>query len=250
MLDHLARTLRPGFCPGREELSRAAGLGGRGYRISKVLESLEQKGFLRLAPGCSRAITLLRRPDGRPFRFETVWVPMVGLIGASHPRQTATQTDNPFGDEAIELTRSLLRGQDASFALRVSGDSMVDALVNDGDIVILSATADVRSGDMVAARVIEDDGREATTLKYYFPRKRACAPPARQPDAPASAVLPSGTGGGLRQSRTDCAADGTSFGGCQGQGGPPRIDPIAREVERGSLLCLTPLNTPTGGHPS
>ncbi len=168
VLDHLARTLRPGFCPSREELSRAAGLGGRGYRISKILESLEQKGFLRVTAGCSRAITLLRRPDGRPFRFETVWVPMIGLIGASQPRQTATQPDNVFADEAIELTRSLLRGQDATFALRVSGDSMVDALVNDGDIVILSAAADVHNGDMVAAQVIEDDGREATTLKYFF----------------------------------------------------------------------------------
>ena len=168
VLDYLARTLRPGFCPSREELSRAAGLGGRGYRISKILESLEQKGFLRVAPGCSRAITLLRRPDGRPFRFETVWVPLIGLIGASQPRQTATQPDNVFADEAVELTRSLLRGQDATFALRVSGDSMIDALVNDGDIVILSAVPDAHNGDMVAARVLEDDGREATTLKYFF----------------------------------------------------------------------------------
>jgi len=168
VLDFLARTLRPGFCPSREELSRAAGLGGRGYRISKILESLEQKNFLRVAPGCSRAITLLRRPDGRPFRFETVWVPMIGLIGASQPRQTATQPDNVFADEAVELTRSLLRGQDATFALRVSGDSMIDALVNDGDIVILSAVPDAHNGDMVAARVIEDDGHEATTLKYFF----------------------------------------------------------------------------------
>ena len=138
VLDRLARTLRPGFCPSREELSRAAGLGGRGYRITKVLDSLEQGGFIRLARPLCRAITVLRWPDGRPFRFETVWVPVVGLIGASHPRQTATQLDNAFADEAIELTRSLLRGRDATFALRVSGDSMTDALVNDGDIVILS----------------------------------------------------------------------------------------------------------------
>jgi len=168
VLDHLARVLRPGFCPSREELSRAAGLGARGYRISKILESLEQKGFLHMTPGCSRAITLLRRPDGRPFRFETVWVPMIGLIGASQPRQTATQADNVFADEAIELTRSLLRGQDATFALRVSGDSMVDALVNDGDIVLLTAATDLHNGEMVAARVTDDDGREASTLKYYF----------------------------------------------------------------------------------
>ena len=168
VLDHLARTLRPGFCPSREELSQAAGLGGRGYRINKLLECLEQKGFLRLSPGCSRAITLLRRPDGRAFRLETVWVPMVGLIGASHPRQTAVQTDNAYADEAIELTRSLLGGRDATFALRVSGDSMTDALVNDGDIIILAAESEVYNGDMVAARVTADDGREATTLKYFY----------------------------------------------------------------------------------
>jgi repressor LexA len=168
VLDYLTRAMRPGFCPSREEISRASGLGGRGYRVSRILESLDQKGFLRLAPGCSRAITMLRRPDGLPFRFETEWVPIVGLIGASRPRETATQNDNPYADEAIELTRSLLRGQDATFALRVSGDSMVDALVNDGDIVILMAASAVHNGDMVAARVTEDDGREATTLKYFF----------------------------------------------------------------------------------
>lgn len=168
VLDHLARSLRPGFCPSREELSRAAGLGSRGYRISKILDGLEQKGFARLTPGCSRAITLLRQPDGRPHRFDTVWVPLVGLIGASRPRQTATQTDNTFGDEAIELTRSLLGGRDATFALRVSGDSMIDALVNDGDIVILAAAADAHNGDMVAARVVDEDGQETSTLKYYF----------------------------------------------------------------------------------
>ncbi len=92
VLDYLARTLRPGFCPSREEISRAAGLGGRGYHVNKILDSLEQKAYVSLAHGRSRAITLLRRPDGRPFRFETIWVPLVGLIGASHPRLTATQT--------------------------------------------------------------------------------------------------------------------------------------------------------------
>ena len=168
VLDYLARTLRPGFCPSREEISRATGLGGRGYHVNKILDSLEQKGFVSLAPGRSRAITLLRRPDGRPFRFETIWVPMVGLIGASHPRQTATQPDNVFADEAIELTRGLVRGQEDVFALRVSGDSMVDALVNDGDIVVLAAVSEIRNGDMVAARVATRDGREETTLKYYY----------------------------------------------------------------------------------
>jgi len=92
----------------------------------------------------------------------------VGLIGASQPRQTASQPDNVFADEALELTRGLLRGQENVFALRVSGNSMIDALVNDGDMVVLSSTSDIRNGDMIAARVTEDDGREAATLKYYY----------------------------------------------------------------------------------
>ncbi len=168
VLDHLTRTVRSGFCPSREELSQAAGLGGRGYRINRVLEELEDKGYLQLAPGRFRAITLLRRADGRPYRGDTVWAPVVGLIGASQPRQTAVQSDNPFAGEAIELTRGLVGGRDEVFALRVSGDSMVDALVNDGDVVVLTAATEVRNGDMVAARVASDDGQEAMTLKYFY----------------------------------------------------------------------------------
>ena len=168
VLDHLARTVRPGFCPSREELSRAAGLGGRGYRIHKLLESLEDKAYVRLEPGRLRAISLLRTPDGRRFSFHTLWVPLVGQIVASRPLPSTGQLDNPFAGEAIELTRGLMRGQEDVFALRVSGDSMIDALVNDGDIVILSATAEVHNGDMVAARVIGDDGQKSTTLKHYY----------------------------------------------------------------------------------
>lgn len=167
VLDYLTRTLRPGFCPSREEISRATGLGGRGYRVNKILDDLEQKGYVELVPGRSRAITPLRRPDGRPFRFETLRVPL-GLIGASRPRQTATQPDNAFTDEAVELTRGLVPGQEGVFALRVSGDSMVDASVNDGDIVVLAAASEIRHGDMVAARVTGRDGQESTTLKYYY----------------------------------------------------------------------------------
>jgi repressor LexA len=168
VLEYLARSLRPGFCPSREELSRAAGLGGRGYHIKKLLENLEAKGYLELAPGRSRAITLRRTSDGRRFSPDTVTAPLLGRIVASEPLPSAGQLDNPFAGEAIELTRSLVRGHDNVYALQVSGDSMIDALVNDGDIVVLAATQEARNGDMVAARVTGDDGQEATTLKYFY----------------------------------------------------------------------------------
>jgi repressor LexA len=163
VLSHLEDTLRPGFCPSREELSRAAGLGSRGYHITHVLESLAEKDFILLAPGRSRSITLVRRADGRPFSSNTIWAPVVGLIGASLPRDTATQDDNAFADEAVELTRSLVGGRDHVVTLRVSGDSMIEAAINDGDLVVISPSDEIRNGDMVAADV-QGEGR---TLKFY-----------------------------------------------------------------------------------
>jgi repressor LexA len=168
VLNYLIHTLRPGFCPSREELSQAVGLGRRGYHIAKLLDSLADKRYIRLEPGRSRAITMLRRPDGRRFSFDTVWAPLAGQIVASAPLPSVGLADNPFAGEAIELTRSLVRGLDDVFALRVSGNSMIDALVNHGDLVIVSATQEVHNGDMVAARVTGDDGEEATTLKHFF----------------------------------------------------------------------------------
>ncbi len=171
VLEHLARALRAGWCPSREELSQAAGLGGRGYHINSVLESLETKGYVALAPGRSRAISLLRTADGRPFRSSTVWVPLLGKVAAGQPlpgpAALAGQA-GPFEGDAIELTRSLLGGYGDVYALQVSGDSMSDALVNDGDIIVLSETAEAQNGDMVVVRVTGQDGRAATTLKYFY----------------------------------------------------------------------------------
>jgi repressor LexA len=167
-LEFLAARARGGSCPSREEISRAVGLGGRGYRVSRLLDGLEDKGYIRLGRGQSRAISVVRRPDGRPFSIGSVWVPVLGQIVASAPLPSFGQQDNPFAGEALELTRGLVGGSDDVYALRVSGDSMIDALVRDGDFVILNATQEIRNGDMVAARVTGDDGQEATTLKHYY----------------------------------------------------------------------------------
>ena len=168
VLDHLAQNVRRGYCPSREELSRAAGLGPRGYHISKVLDSLAAKGYIEIERNRARAIRLRRTADGRPFSLEARWVPLVGQIVAGAPADVAVQADNPYAGEAIELTESLLGGYENVFALRVKGQSMIDALVDDGDTVILTATTDIHNGDMVAATVTGEDGQENRTLKYYY----------------------------------------------------------------------------------
>jgi repressor LexA len=149
-------------------LSRAAGLGGRGYRINSILKSLDEREYVKLEPGRSRTITLLKTADGRPFRFGTRWIPVAGRIGASHLRETAVQLDDAYADEAVELARGAVPGHENVFALRVSGDSMLDALVADGDIVVLDADAEILNGDMVAAEVTGEDGKAARTLKKFY----------------------------------------------------------------------------------
>jgi repressor LexA len=69
-------------------------------------------------------------------------------------------------DEAIEMTRDLLPSKpDGLFALEVQGDSMIDAMINDGDIVVMRREPEWRNGDMVAVWLKD---REETTLKHIY----------------------------------------------------------------------------------
>ncbi|WP_420627768.1 transcriptional repressor LexA [Candidatus Leptofilum sp.] len=93
-------------------------------------------------------------------------VPMVGDIVAGSPIEVGSGDFSVYDDDdAIELSSSMIPGRkDDLFALRVSGDSMIDAMVNDGDIVIMRPEYNVRNGDMVAVWLSDD----TTTLKYYY----------------------------------------------------------------------------------
>ena len=126
------------------------------------LKRLEEKGLIRRDREVSRAIELLNGQGER--RRRTVAVPLLGKIAAGipipvHPEQVAPE-------ELIELTEDQARGRANLFALRVQGTSMIDALINDGDIVVLEPRETADAGEMVAAW-IEDRGE--TTLKRYYP---------------------------------------------------------------------------------
>ena len=94
-------------------------------------------------------------------------MPGVGQIVASEP---VPIPDDPYfsDDDMLEVTGDMLRGADVAdtFALRVKGESMIDAMVSDGDIVILLRQDTANNGDMVAVWLSE---RGETTLKYYHP---------------------------------------------------------------------------------
>lgn len=93
-------------------------------------------------------------------------VPLMGNIVAGSPIDVGSSDFDVYDDEdAIELSESMIPGRrDGLFALRVSGDSMIDAMVNDGDIVIMRQENTANNGDMVAVWLSDD----TTTLKYFY----------------------------------------------------------------------------------
>jgi repressor LexA len=124
------------------------------------LKALERLGHIRRDREVSRAIELVGR-----VRMRTV--PVVGQIAAGEPipvPSADTWTQQDFEDE-IEVTDQMTHGRDNVFALRVKGSSMVDALVNDGDLVLMEQTSAWDDGDMVAVWLRD---RQETTLKKIY----------------------------------------------------------------------------------
>jgi repressor LexA len=129
------------------------------------LKALERQGLIKRDREISRAIELLDTGGRR--RQRTTAVPLLGAIAAGSPipvPNTDTFAEVATAD-TIDVTEELTGGHDDVFALRVKGTSMIDALINDGDLVLLRATNEVRDGDMVAVW-IKSQGE--TTLKHFF----------------------------------------------------------------------------------
>ncbi|HJM89197.1 MAG TPA: transcriptional repressor LexA [Dehalococcoidia bacterium] len=128
------------------------------------LKRLEERGFIRRDREVSRAIELLEA-GGR--RARTVRVPVLGKIAAGSPIPTPPEA-MPLDqyDDFIEVTEGQTGGGGANiFALRVEGESMIDALINDGDVVIFEPVRTFNDGDMVAVWL--KDENETTLKKVY-----------------------------------------------------------------------------------
>lgn len=91
-------------------------------------------------------------------------VPILGMIAAGEPIQVEA-IDPTHAEDFVELAQGIMNGPESLFALRVKGDSMIDASVLDGDIVILRHQETAEDGDMIAAWI---EGDEETTLKYLY----------------------------------------------------------------------------------
>jgi repressor LexA len=135
------------------------------------LKALERLGFIRRDREVSRAIELVGRR-----RLRTV--PVIGQIAAGQPipvPSADTWSQEDF-EESIDLPEDVTGGRDNIFALRVKGTSMIDALVNDGDLVLMEQTSSADDGDMVAVWL--KDRNETTLKKLYHEGDRIRLQPA------------------------------------------------------------------------
>ncbi|MFZ5918363.1 MAG: transcriptional repressor LexA [Chloroflexota bacterium] len=158
ILDFLERYVRAhGYSPTYDEIRQALGLSTKSL-VSHHLKRLQAQGYLELRHNSPRSIHLLG-----PRRAATFCVPLAGQIAAGEPIS--------FGDwenDFVELTRDIVDEQEGLYALRVKGNSMIDSLIYDGDLVIVKHQQHAQDGDMVAVRLIEQD---ETTLKHFFYEK-------------------------------------------------------------------------------
>lgn len=139
------------------------------------LHILQREGHIRRFPDVSRGIELLE-PHGSRRHLATI--PVVGYIAAGEPVPVPTSegwaNEEPL--DTLELPDSLGQGRSDLYALRVRGQSMIDALIDDGDSVVLQPVQQVRSGDMVVAWLKLE--KEATLKRFYHEGDRIRLQPA------------------------------------------------------------------------
>ncbi|QEH38175.1 LexA repressor [Aquisphaera giovannonii] len=131
------------------------------------LKALQKKGLIHREPNMSRAIQLLEDPPTAA--GPAAGVKLIGRIAAGQPIEAIEQQD--------ELTFSEWTDSSDRFALKVSGDSMIEEHIADGDFVIIKKQEQARDGQIVAVR---DDEGEATLKKLYRDKNRFRLEPANR----------------------------------------------------------------------
>jgi repressor LexA len=152
------------YPPSIREIGEKTGISSTSV-VNYYLDQLEKLGMIERDRKISRGVRLAKSNSGG----DTLRVPILGPIAAG-PLMLVPEPGVDYMNEkefdAVDIARSLLpvreKGHDL-YALEVKGDSMIDAMINDGDIVVMKPAAEARNGEMVAVRVDDE-----YTLKYFF----------------------------------------------------------------------------------
>ncbi len=191
------RVQRDGVPPSFDEMKIALDLRSKSG-IHRLITALEERGFIRRLAHRARAIEIVRLPDSlaastgfqprvidgdksaptpRPANVHTVTVdaielPVMGRIAAGVPIEAISQVSHQ-----VAVPSQMLSSSGEHFALEVKGDSMIEAGINDGDVVVIRETSIADNGDIVVA-LVED---HEATLKRYLRRGNAIALEAANP---------------------------------------------------------------------
>ncbi|RJE82863.1 transcriptional repressor LexA [Paracoccus onubensis] len=194
LLEFISRRMaRDGVPPSFDEMKEALDLRSKSG-IHRLVTALEERGFIRRLPHRARALEILRLPDTlaqadrsgssdgfsprvidnpRPKRnndamqpdnamqianSSAMELPLMGRIAAGVPIEAISEISHH-----ISVPDSMLSGNGEHYALEVKGDSMIEAGINDGDIVVIRQQDQVENGDIVVALI---DGAEATLKRF------------------------------------------------------------------------------------
>ncbi len=187
------RVRRDGVPPSFDEMKEALDLRSKSG-IHRLITALEERGFIRRLAHRARAIEIIRLPEALESGFQprviegshrppppgamdidsadALDVPLMGMIAAGTPIEAISQ---PTHNVAVPAT--MMQSSGHHYALEVKGDSMIDAGINSGDVVIIREQQDAENGDIVVA-LIED---QEATLKRLRKRGNAIALEAANP---------------------------------------------------------------------
>lgn len=178
-----ARMARDGVPPSFDEMKDALDLRSKSG-IHRLVTALEERGFIRRLPHRARALEILRLPDAlassapgfspkivasnsRPPQPRgavdvtdsgSTSLPLMGRIAAGVPIEAISEVSRH-----VAVPSSMLTGRDQHYALEVKGDSMIEAGINDGDVVVIREQDSAENGDIIVALV---EGHEATLKRY------------------------------------------------------------------------------------
>lgn len=179
------RVQRDGVPPSFDEMKEALDLRSKSG-IHRLITALEERGFIRRLAHRARAIEIVKLPEsmgGAPqpgftprviegdkpsapapsgaqsvSAVQATTIPLVGRIAAGVPIEAINQLD-----ASVAVPGQMLSGAGEHYALEVRGDSMIEAGINDGDVVVIRETSSADNGDIVVA-LVED--HEATLKRY------------------------------------------------------------------------------------
>ncbi len=154
-----------GRTPSYEEIRVWTGMSSKDH-VFRDVRTLEEKGYLHCERGISRGITLLRTANGYPVRSHSISIPTLGYIAAGEPIPLPEVDAAPL--DWVQIAREMLPDSEDVFAVRVRGNSMMDALMNDGDTVLMKKQDTARDGELVAVRLKNDPTNQGITLKRIF----------------------------------------------------------------------------------